>query len=70
MLFRSNVFNYTKPIHWNPAVFFRRARLIAGGQVIEDIDNFIRLSVMLTALLPEEEQLDIATQGFGSFCQS
>ena len=61
-----NVFNYTKPIHWNPAVFFRRARLIAGGQVIEDIDNFNSLSLMLSALLPEEEQLDIATQGFGS----
>lgn len=56
-----------KPLHWNPAVFFRRARLIAGGQVIEDIDNFNRLSLMLTALKPEDEQLDIATEGFGSF---
>jgi len=56
-----------KPLHWNPAVFFRRARLIAGGQVIEDIDNFNRLSVMLTALKPNEEQMDIATEGFGSF---
>ena len=58
---------FLKPLHWNPAVFFRRARLIAGGQVIEDIDNFNRLSLMLTALLPEEQQLDIATEGFGSF---
>ena len=58
---------FVKPLHWNPAAFFRRARLIAGGQVIEDIDNFNRLSLMLTALLPEEQQLEIATEGFGSF---
>ena len=32
-----------QPLSWNPAVFFRRARLICGGQVIEDIDDFNRL---------------------------
>ena len=58
---------YIKPLHWNPAVFFRRARLIAGGQVIEDIDDFNRLSIMLTALKPAEEQLDIANDGFGNY---
>ena len=52
---------------WNPAVFFRRARLICGGQVIEDIDDFNRLSLMLTDLLPEDEQHDIACEGFGNF---
>ena len=41
-----------QPLSWNPAVFFRRARLICGGQVIEDIDDFNRLSPMLTDLLP------------------
>ena len=56
-----------KPLHWNPAILFRRARLIAGGQVIEDIDNFNRLSLMITALKPEDDQLDIANEGFGSF---
>ena len=30
-----------QPLSWNPAVFFRRARLICGGQVIEDIDDLI-----------------------------
>lgn len=39
-----------KPLHWNPAVFFRRARVMVGGVCIEDIDDFNRLSVMLTAL--------------------
>lgn len=63
----SGPLNFLKPLHWNPAIFFRRCRLIAGGQVIEDIDNFNRLSLMLTALKPEEEQLEIATEGFGSF---
>ena len=55
-----------KPLHWNPAVFFRRARLIAGGQVIEYIDNFNRLSLMLTTLKRSEGQLEIANEGFGS----
>ena len=58
---------YIKPLSWNPAVFFRRARIIAGGQVIEDIDDFNRLSLMITALKSDEEQLMIASEGFGSF---
>ena len=59
--------NYIKPLSWNPAVFFRRARIIAGGQVIEDIDDFNRLSLMLTTIKSNEEQLMIASEGFGSF---
>ena len=31
---------YVQPLSWNPAVFFRRARIIAGGQVVEDIADF------------------------------
>ena len=56
-----------QPLSWNPAVFFRRCRIIAGGIVIEDIDNFSRLSLMLHALKTEDEQLGIAAEGFGSF---
>ena len=41
--------NVVQPLHWNPAVMFRRARVIAGGQVIEDIGGFNRLSLMMTA---------------------
>ena len=58
---------YLQPLSWDPAVFFRRCRIIAGGVVIEDIDNFNRLSLMLHALKSEEEQLGIAAEGFGSF---
>ena len=56
-----------QPLSWNPAVFFRRCRIIAGGVVIEGIDNSNRLSLMLQALKSEEEQLGIAAEGFGSF---
>ena len=58
---------YVQPLSWNPAVFFRRCRVIAGGVCTEDIDNFYRLSLMLQALKSEEEQLGIAAEGFGSF---
>ena len=56
-----------EPLSWNPAVFFRRARLICGGQVVEDIDSFNSLSLMLTALKTEEEQNTIAGEGFCNF---
>ena len=31
-----------EPLSWNRAVFFRRCRVICGGQVVEDIDSFNR----------------------------
>ena len=42
------------PMHYDPNVMFRRVRLIAGGQIIEDIDSYNRLAVMLDALKSEE----------------
>ena len=54
------------PLHWNPAVMFRRARVIAGGQIIEDIDDFNRLSPMFTALKSQDDQKEVA-MGFGLF---
>ena len=58
---------YISPLSWNPAVFFRRARIIAGGQFIQGIDDFNRLSLMLTSIKSDEEQLMIASEGFSSF---
>ena len=58
---------YVQALGWNPAVFFRRARIIAGGQVIEDIDDFSRLSLVLTSLKSGDEQLMISSEGFNSF---
>ena len=46
-----------QPLHWNPAVMFRRARVIAGGQVIEDIGDVNRLSLMMTALKSQDDQI-------------
>ena len=46
---------------------FRRARVIAGGQIIEDIDDFNRLSLMFTALKSQDDQKEIAMEGFGLF---
>ena len=56
-----------QPLNWNPAVFFRRATLMCGGQVVGDTDDFNRLSLMLTDLMPEDDQHDIACEGFGNF---
>ena len=39
-----------EPLSWNPAVFFRRARIIVSGVCVEDIDNFNKPSLMPTAL--------------------
>ena len=55
------------PLHWNPAVTFRRARVTAGGQIIEDIDDFNRLSLMFTALKSQDDQKEIAMEGSGLF---
>ena len=57
----------TQTLHWNPAVMFRRARVIAGCQVIEDINDFNRLSLMMTALKSQDDQKEIAMEGFGLF---
>ena len=56
-----------QPLSWNPAVFFPRARLTCGGQVVQDIGDFNRLSLMLTDLLQEDDQHDIACEGFRNF---
>ena len=56
-----------EPLSWNSTVFFRRARVICGGVVVADIDNFNRLSLKLTALKTEEEQNSIAGEGCCNF---
>ena len=58
---------YLQPLSLNPVAFFRRWRVIAGGVVIEGIDNLNRLSLVLHVLKSEEEQFGIAAEGFCSF---
>ena len=48
-----------------PANFFRRLRIIAGGQVIEDIDCYNRVYNMIHMMLPTERRLNDAAEGFG-----
>ena len=48
-----------------PANFFRRLRIIAGGQVIEDIDCYNRVYNMIHMMLPMERRMNDAAEGFG-----
>eukprot|EP00972_Heterocapsa_arctica_P001326 193989-Heterocapsa_arctica.AAC.1 len=56
-----------QPISWNPACLFRRCRISVNGVLCEDIDNFARLSAMITDMQSQQEQLSIAAEGFGTF---
>ena len=48
-----------------PAALFRRLRIIAGGQVIEDIDYYNRVYHMIHSVLPAERRLNDYAEGFG-----
>ena len=53
------------PLTAVPHCFFRRFRLICGGQVIEDIDNYNRVSEMFYLLQPAEKRMNDAIEGVG-----
>jgi len=53
------------PRHPGPWVFFRRARLIMGGQVIQDTDFFNRTTHMFHTLKSAERRLNDFAMGFG-----
>ena len=48
-----------------PATFFRRLRILCGGTVVEDINDFDRLSHMFEILSTDEYINDSECQGFG-----
>jgi hypothetical protein len=48
-----------------PATFFRRLRILCGGTVVEDINDFDRLSHMFEILSTNEYIKDSECQGFG-----
>jgi len=54
-----------QPISSLPALFFRRLRIIAGGQVIEDIDYYNRVYHMIHNLLPAERRFNDYAEGLG-----
>ena len=43
------------PLVVGPWVFFRRMRVICGGQIIEDIDNYNRTHEMIHMMKPTEK---------------
>ena len=61
----TTLFRRLRPISVNPAVFFRRGRLLAGSQVLEDFNDFGRLSEMFDMLSNENVRANITAQGFG-----
>lgn len=53
-----------KLLNGNPANFFRRMRIVAGGQVIEDIDYYNRVSNMIQHLMPNHKKMNDASEAF------
>ena len=47
-----------------PWGFFRRYRLIAGGQTVIDIDNYNRTYEMFHMMLPAEKRINDSIEGF------
>ena len=54
-----------RPLNPLPANFFRRLRILCGGQVIEDIDFYNRVYNMIHTLLPQERRMNDYAEGFG-----
>lgn len=49
-----------------PHAFFRRCRVLVGGQVVEDIDNFNRTSQMMQILKSKHSRENDMSEGFGN----
>ena len=48
-----------------PYSFFRRMRIIAGSQVVEDFDNYNRVHQMFSKMMSQGARKDEANEGFG-----
>ena len=49
-----------------PHSFFRRLRVLCGGQVVEDIDNYNRVHEMMNNLIATDSRLNDDGEAFGS----
>jgi len=49
----------------SPYTFFRRMRILANGAIIEDIDDFARVSEMFSTLTSADSRLNDDAEGFG-----
>ena len=48
-----------------PHSFFRRMRVLCGGQVVEDIDNYNRVHQMFSILTAEDSSKNVDAEAFG-----
>ena len=48
-----------------PYSFFRRMRIIAGNQIVEDFDTYNRVHHMFSKLMSQGARKDAASEGFG-----
>ena len=48
-----------------PHTFFRRMRILCGGQVVEDIDNYNRVHQMFTILNAKDANINERAEAFG-----
>ena len=60
----TNVAHLLRPLS-GPATFFRRFRVLCGGTVIEDINDWDRMSHVFQILSTDEYTKDSETEGFG-----
>lgn len=49
----------------NPYSFFRRMRILVNGAIVEDIDNFNRVSELFSILSPKDYRINEDMEGFG-----
>jgi hypothetical protein len=61
----THVASLLQPLVAGPWGFFRRMRVICGGQIVEDIDNYNRLHEMVHMMKPSEKRINDAIEGFG-----
>ena len=47
--------------------FFRRLRVMCGGQIVEDIDNYNRLHEMVHIMKPKERRINDMVEGWGVY---
>ena len=50
-----------------PWSFFRRVRILAAGQLVEDIDNYNRIHEMMHLMVAKESRNNDAAEAFGQF---
>ena len=55
------------PIVANGWGLFKRLRILCGGQIIEDIDNYGRLHQMFHLMKPSEKRKNDGIEGFGDW---